>query len=63
MTLENVLKMIVGNQPVVIHLTESGDEISGTADVLNNYICVELANAEILEIGISNYQLKVWVKE
>lgn len=63
MTLENILKMIVATQPVVIYLTESGDEIIGNADVLNNYICVELANAEVVEIGISNYQLKVWVKE
>lgn len=62
MTLEQILKLIIANQPVVIRL-ESGEEISGNADVLNNYICVELANAEVVEIGISNYQLKVWVKE
>lgn len=30
---------------------------------MNNIYCVELANAEVVEIGISNYQLKVWVKE
>lgn len=62
MTLEQMLKLIVANQPVAIRL-ESGEEISGDADVLNNYICVELANADVIEIGIHNYELRVLVKE
>lgn len=62
MTLEQILRLIVVNQPVVIRL-ESGEEISGNADVLNNYICVELANADVIEIGIHNYELNVRVKE
>ena len=63
MTLEQILQLITHDQPTTIGIVESADEIYGAADVLNNYICTELANAEVVEINITNGALKVWVKE
>lgn len=63
MTLEQILQLITFDQQTTISIVESEDEISGKADTLNNYICTELANAEVVEINVTNKVLKVWVKE
>ena len=63
MTLEQTLNLVTHDQRVVVRIVESTDEIIGEADVLNNYLCVELANAEVVEIDVENDMLRVWVKE
>ena len=63
MTLEQFLKLVTHDQLTAISIVESADEIFGQADTLNNYICTELAEAEVVEVNIANNTLKVWVKE
>ena len=63
MTLEQILQLITHDQRVKIRIVESDDEIYGKADVLNNYICTELANAEVAEINTEKDMVMIWVKE
>lgn len=63
MTFTELVKMVTHDQQVRLRILESDDVITGMADTLDNYICVELAEAEVVEINAEKGVLNVWVKE
>lgn len=63
MTFTELIKMVTHDQQVRLRILESDDAISGMADTLYNYICVELAEAEVVEVNAEKGVLNVWVKE
>lgn len=63
MTFTELVKMVAHDQQVRLRILESDDVITGMADTLDNYICVELAEAEVVEINAEKGVLNVWVKE
>lgn len=63
MTFTVLMQMVTRDQQVRLRIVDSDDMITGMADTLNNYVCVELAEAEVVEINAEKGVLNVWVKE
>lgn len=63
MTFTELMQMVTHDQQVKLRIVDSDDMITGMADTLDNYVCVELAGAEIVEINAEKGVLNVWVKE
>lgn len=63
MTFTELMQMVTHDQQVRLHILESNDTITGMAETLDNYVCVELAGAEVVEINAEKGVLNVWVKE
>ena len=61
MTFAELMKVMYHAQTVTLMLGE--DTITGNADALDNYICVEVAEAEVVEVNVEGDVRKVWVKE
>lgn len=63
MTFTQLMQIVTHDQQVRLRIVKADDVIVGMADTLDNYICVELAEAEVLEINAEEGVLNVWVKE
>ena len=63
MTFTELIKMVTHDQQVRLRILKSDDVISGMADTLDNYICVELSEAEVVEVNAEKGALNVWVRE
>lgn len=63
MTFTQLMQMTTHDQQVRLRIVESDDVITGMADTLDNYVCAELAEAEVVEINAEKGVLNVWVKE
>lgn len=63
MTFTHLMQITTHDQQVKLHIVESDDVIAGMADALDNYVCQELAEAEVVEINAEKGVLNVWVKE
>lgn len=63
MTFTALMQMVTHDQQVRLRILESNDTITGMAETLDNYVCVELAEAEVVEINAEKGVLNVWVKE
>lgn len=60
MTLTELMKVAYHDQTVMLIIGE--DSITGNAEALDNYICTEVAEADVVEINVVDSVMKVWVK-
>ena len=63
MTFTELMKITTHDQQVKLRIVDSDDVITGSAEALDAYICVELAEAEVVEINAEKGVLNVWMKE
>ena len=61
MTFEELMKVTWIRQPVTVVLDD--DRITGNADALLNYICEEVAQADVDEVRVENGALIVKVSQ
>lgn len=61
MTFEELMKVTWIRQPVTVVLDD--DRITGNADALLNYICEEVAQADVDEVRVENGTLIVKVSQ
>lgn len=62
MTFAELIKITTHDQQVKLRIVDTDDVITGSAETLDAYICVELVEAEVVEINAENGVLNVWMK-
>lgn len=60
MTFTELMKVASHDQTVMLIIGE--DSITGNAEALDNYICTEVAEADVVENNVVDSVMKVWVK-
>lgn len=63
MTFTELMKFVTHDQMIRLRIVGFEDEITGKADTLDVYVCVELAETQVAEINAEQGVLNVWVVE